>query len=502
MKKVLLIYGGCESYGLELISACLKQHGVKVELFLFSRLFNDSLLHLPLAAALFEQREKKRLRLLLQEFQPDIVGFSPVSLDFPWAAALASEIKPLHRGITIFGGIHASLVPERILREHPSIDLVCEGDGEEAMLGLCRGDNLPAIPNIWHRRNSLVIPPEIRRRFDFAGSALLPDKSLFFKRHPYFSHAGVYFFTRGCRFACSYCCHSYLKQLPGSNFAHLTPEQAITHLRQLAANHSIKRFIFNDDLFVFDFDWSRNFLKLYSGQINLPYSAVMHPCFVNREIATLLKQSNCRKIELGIESLDEKCRKEWLGRHEPNSVLISAMQELRRSKIPFNIQHILGAPGTSLKKDLQAGITYSFFHPGRIFGFFLTYFPCTALTEKALKHNLITREQHERIEKGFVGNFEHHGDIPQDMIQDYLALREAFTLIPRFPALCRILLRSGNFRFLRFLSLFFRIFDLPEIIFTDRGEYSGQIDILRYCHRLLGARAARFVRGIFDRMEH
>ena len=76
---------------------------------------------------------------------------------------IAEEINSAPSGIiTVVGGRHATLNPEKCLQEFPNVDIVVRGDGEEAMEEICRKIPLEKINGISFRRNGEIIHNENR----------------------------------------------------------------------------------------------------------------------------------------------------------------------------------------------------------------------------------------------------------------------------------------------------------------------------------------------------
>jgi len=65
---------------------------------------------------------------LLDYYQPDIVGFSVMTVGYNLTKKLAYVVK--NKGIkVIFGGIHPTIAPEQTIAES-FVDFICIGEGE------------------------------------------------------------------------------------------------------------------------------------------------------------------------------------------------------------------------------------------------------------------------------------------------------------------------------------------------------------------------------------
>ncbi len=82
----------------------------------------------------------KHLRRKIEDFHPDLVGMSLISLEYRRLYNLLSEIKNLDGGIkTVVGGPHVTIMRERVLRECPAIDYGVVYEGEGTLTELCQG---------------------------------------------------------------------------------------------------------------------------------------------------------------------------------------------------------------------------------------------------------------------------------------------------------------------------------------------------------------------------
>src|SRR5258707_8495130 len=70
----------------------------------------------------------------IEQFNPDLVGFSIMSGSHHWAVDLAQKIKQEYEVFTILGGAHPTFFPEVI--ERSGIDMVLRGEGEDAAVDL------------------------------------------------------------------------------------------------------------------------------------------------------------------------------------------------------------------------------------------------------------------------------------------------------------------------------------------------------------------------------
>ena len=69
-------------------------------------------------------------RRTIQEWDPDIIGFSSLEITYDQTARLIDGIKDLPIPI-IVGGMYATFAPQQVMK-NPYVDMICEGEGELA----------------------------------------------------------------------------------------------------------------------------------------------------------------------------------------------------------------------------------------------------------------------------------------------------------------------------------------------------------------------------------
>jgi len=81
----------------------------------------------------------KKIKKMIEDYQPDLIGFSATTNQFPVALKIAQFIKrDMGSKIPIlFGGIHVTLNPAEAI-SYDCLDMIVLGEGEEALLELVK----------------------------------------------------------------------------------------------------------------------------------------------------------------------------------------------------------------------------------------------------------------------------------------------------------------------------------------------------------------------------
>jgi len=484
---IVFVYGAYENIGIEYLSAMLKKRGHKVSLIYIPLIFRDALLNIDFLGRLFSHDDYYINELVGME--PDMVAFSCVTDWFQWNIKFAKKIKEKLTDIPIiFGGIHATSSPDFLL-EYDEIDYVCIGEGEYAICDLADAleyrNDVSKISNICGKGFKNKPRPLIND----LDALPFPDKALFYDKVPYFSSVYTIMASRGCPFSCSYCINNSLRKIyDGTDkyWRKRSIENIIKELKTALEKWDFKEVMIEDDIFMGDIERTEKFCRLYKKYINKPFVCVTHPKMVDEKELALLKDAGCIQIEIGIQTLNEKVRRESLNRYETNEEIINALKLLHRLKIPFNIDHIVGLPGDSFEYQLKALSLYNEVRPNRLLFFFITFYPDTEIAEMAEKEGILDDGLKTLINEGLSESDEQFGSIVDENTRKMMGqLRFLFGYLPLLPKrFIRCLLRPNIIRHLPNSIILCKM--IPAIIATFFGkEPRGKMILKKYLYHIL-----------------
>jgi radical SAM superfamily enzyme YgiQ (UPF0313 family) len=440
--KVCFVALGQEQLGISILSAVLRRAGHSTALAFNPALFHDRyFLDLPVLGPLFDRTDEVVDEVVAA--RPDLVAFSVLSPVYRWCLEVAERVKRACGVPVIFGGVHPSAVPEVCL-ENACVDFVCVGEGEQAMVELCdalaAGGHRPARPiaNLWWRDGERLVRGEaapFRQDLD-----ALPwfDKELWEGRVRIADNY-LTMTSRGCPYRCTFCFNNFFATLPGRGGGKYVRRRSIEHamgeLSWAKARFGIRRVDFEDDIFTVDKAWLRAFLVEYRREIGVPFQCLVHPRYVDREIARWLKDAGCEHVQMGVQSADEEYKRTQLLRMEKEAHLERALEALEEARLGVNLDHMLGLPGEPRSAQERARAIYARFGPRLIQTFWLTHLPGIELTREAVERGEISREDYQRINRGETRLFHSREagelDENQPFFQRYELLFRLLPLLPR-----------------------------------------------------------------------
>lgn len=483
--KVVFVYAGAESLAVEYLSAALKKRGHNCELVFDPCLFNDKqYLDIPFLARIFDSRQKVIKRILAAA--PDLLAFSVGTDIYHWACEIASEVKRKKDIPIIFGGIHVTALPQRVIG-NDFIDMVCLGEGEQALVdladSLAKGEKRYDIDNIWFKRAGQIISNPVRNLIEDLDSLPLPDKGLFqndiaIKKGKYMTMT-----SRGCPFKCSYCYNDTLKDFyagKGKYVRQRSVDNVLNELVIMKDRYNYSSVAFMDDLFVGNRPWFREFIPKYIKEIKLPYSCMTSTHVIDDEMAKLLKSSGCTRLQFGIQTMNQKTRNEILKRSFENTQHIQrAIQACDKYGISYSIDHIFGIP---FEGQAEFRNTAEFFvqtKADRICCYALFYYPKTEIIQSAKRAGILNDQDIEDIEEGRGKLYVYGSSLRQDDLKLFYGLRKLYSMAPLFPkAVNRFLVRRNRYRSLRFMPRIFTL--LCEAISAIKTRHPRGKDYIRY----------------------
>jgi anaerobic magnesium-protoporphyrin IX monomethyl ester cyclase len=361
----------------------------------------------------------------------DLIGISLTSNYFDPAVCITRHLRRSGAAPIIWGGVHPTLRPEECLQH---ADLVCVGEGEDALLELVRkmagGGDPSGIRNIWRREGGAIIRTPLRPLatdldaypypdYDLDSETVLHEGRLqpmtrellfrFLAKVTY--EQGVSYraiMSRSCRHRCAYCANSALGRLYGKEWR--VRRRSIPHfvgeLRQAIARFpEIQRIIIEDDFFLDNDDEIREFCLAYKQQIGLPFVVVgMFPTLITEERMGLLVDAGMCRAGIGIQTGSRRILRDVFQRAcTPEQALrIMGIVARFRDRFKPTYQYIVDNPWETEADQMETLHQLLLIPKPYILEVFsLTLFPGTRLSERAIEEGLISDERSQIYGKDY-----------------------------------------------------------------------------------------------------
>lgn len=404
--KIVFVTFAVENLAVEFLSSFLQSKGHQTETVFDPRSFATEVIQFKHLEKIFDVKEALVKQVV--SMKPDIIGFSMFTINYQRSLVVAKLLKKaLPHTPIIFGGIHPTSVPERVIKQK-CVDMVCVGEGEYSLLELMDSYkngifSRTDIRSIWFKKNGKIIKNPGRPMVENLDTLPFPQKDIFYKFYPGFMDDYYTISSRGCPFACTFCANNVIRNVGkgfGKPIRRRSPKNIVDELAIAKNKYGFKKLTFVDDVFVQDLPWLKEFSKLYQKKVGIPYAMLTHPKFLTPEIAQTLKDSGCYFLLFGIQSASEKIRREILERFETNDEIRRAAQSCKQAKLAFSIDHIFNIPGETIKEYVEAMHFYNELRPSVINAYRLQFFPKTKIIKWAIKYGMLKKSDIPKIEEG------------------------------------------------------------------------------------------------------
>ncbi len=256
--------------------------------------------------AIFDQNAEGTDESLLWDrvssFQPDIVGFSIITPNYPVARLQITEMKRRYpEMIVIAGGIHVNLFPEDVLLD--GADVVVLGEGEYTVYRLLEalgaGHPLAEIQGVAFVENgSIRMNPKDPRPLSIDELPII-DRNLY--RLELYSHHSMVA-SRGCPYDCAFCCN-YTGTVLVKGVAVSGHERVIREMAVLEMDFGAQEIFFADDIFFLKKQSIITFCEEYAASgLGASWIGQLRADSMDTAVAEAMASANCRRIYFGIES--------------------------------------------------------------------------------------------------------------------------------------------------------------------------------------------------------
>jgi radical SAM superfamily enzyme YgiQ (UPF0313 family) len=440
--RVSFVALGSEQLAVSQLAAIARRDGHEVALAFSAALFHDRYnLSVPRLAPWFDDRKDAVDALVAQ--RPDVIAFSALTGTYRWMLGVAEEAKRLLPGVrTVFGGVHPSAVPDRVLA-NDSVDYVCVGEGDHAfpriLRAIERGDAATPIPNVRFRRADGSCARGSQSGFIQDLDSLPPFDKTIWEDHVRVGDFYLTMASRGCPYRCTFCFNNFFANLPEEKRGKYVRQRSVGHVMHelLKAKRRYRlRFVdFEDDVFTVDKAWVHAFLERYRREIRVPFHCLTHPRYIDAELARWLADAGCTSIQIGIQSADDSYKYDTVKRYEKTDTVERALEAMRKAGLRVKCDHMFDLPGEPTDAQEAARRLYVRHAPYRIQTYWTNLLPGTEMVEQVLAAGLATREQIDRLEEGLDFDFFREGNIGKDpeRMRLYKGYETLFKVIPLLP---------------------------------------------------------------------
>jgi radical SAM superfamily enzyme YgiQ (UPF0313 family) len=391
--------------GVGFIGTVLEQHGHRVSV------YDQNV----------EGLEESRLWDRLDQVEPDVVGFSVITPNYPVARRQIARARETHPDIwTVAGGIHANLFPEDLLAD--GVDFVLLGEGEHSMPALLReleaGSSPEGVDGVVFRdgRGGVVKTPKRAKGVDLEQLPIV-NRELY--NLPLYTHHSM-LASRGCPYHCTFCCN-YTGTILSRGVTLRPYQRVVDEMRHLQDRYRTRQIFFADDIFLLKRSSILAFCKAVEAEgLHVTWIGQLRVDSIDDEVADAMVRANCERCYFGVESGSDAILQR-VGKGITRETIRRGIRAAKASGMRVKTGWIFGLPG-SLEEQYESIAFMRDIRPHEISIHQLIPFPGTEYYRRAADYGIRIRDPK---------NFESfcYGGLDDNISFDYLSQADYVRLL-------------------------------------------------------------------------
>nr|WP_294485569.1 radical SAM protein [uncultured Anaerosporobacter sp.] len=248
----------------------------------------------------------------LLEMKPKIIGFYTICNSFIITVLLAKYIRKVQPNIKIiFGGPHATINNEEILKQYNFVDVICLGESEYSIKplveALLSNTDLSQVPGISYLSNGQIVSTE---HAELVTNEKLSNYTVY-DFNPFILDNTESFMIeggRGCPFSCTFCTTS---KFWDRKYRVKPVRDLIDEMNKLNKLYGIKKFSIQHDMFTANRVYISEFCQyLIDNDTGYSWGCSSRVDVLDFDLIDLMSRSNCTSIYIGIETGSSRMQKE------------------------------------------------------------------------------------------------------------------------------------------------------------------------------------------------
>jgi anaerobic magnesium-protoporphyrin IX monomethyl ester cyclase len=293
----------------------------------------------------------KKLRRELEEYKPQLVGATCVTLNYPIARRMLKVCKDFDPHIfTIIGGPHVTFALEQTLLQSPWVDAVVIGEGERTLVELAKvvgeGKDIHHVNGIAFADGDTVTKTTPKAQVEDLDRLPLPARELLpIARYHALGTPCTVITSRGCPYSCIFCSG---RRMFGPKVRFRSPRLVVDEIEQLQRDFGFAKINIVDDTFTLNHHHTRAVCEeMLRRKLKMKWSVFARVDRISEDLAQLMNRAGCEWMLFGIESADEGILKTIKKGFTPDDVRRGVKIAAEAGINVFN-SFILGLPGESL----------------------------------------------------------------------------------------------------------------------------------------------------------
>lgn len=339
---------------------------------------------------------KEGIKEAIEITNPQIIGLSAMTFQYPTATRIAKHIKEEYPGIPVaLGGYHATSMREEITasEQGQAFDFIFAGESEHTFNQFLDSEKLENISGLSFRDNgNWVHNPRhpaicIKQGLD---SVKPPkrDSRIWEGYHFYSRPFDTAESSRGCDYACKFC--SMRAMMPQARYNAFSLERVIKDIKS-ARTRGVKSIFFTDDNPAMHPEQFKKFLRRIKKEKldDIYYSGMVSTKSMSDfETTKLMREAGWDFVFLGVENIYKNNLKE-MRKASSEKLAAKSIDNLHNSQITTMAGIIVGNPDDT-EETIRGNFQWFNDHPvDSVLPQYLTPYPGTVTRKELLKEGLI-----------------------------------------------------------------------------------------------------------------
>lgn len=255
----------------------------------------------------------RKLRQKLEEYRPQLVGVTCVTMNYPLAARMLKVCKTFDPGIfTVIGGPHATFTPDETLLRAPWIDAIAIGEGDRTVVELARAvagnSDVSHVAGIAFTDGGRVVKTEPRSMVADLDQLPSPARHLLpLARYRALGVPCTVITSRGCPYGCVFCS---AHRMFGRKVRFRNPGLVVDEIELVHRDFGFPQINIVDDTFTVNHDHARQVCEeILRRNLKISWTAYARVDNMTEDLVALMKRAGCDEVLFGIESADENILK-------------------------------------------------------------------------------------------------------------------------------------------------------------------------------------------------
>jgi anaerobic magnesium-protoporphyrin IX monomethyl ester cyclase len=255
----------------------------------------------------------RKLRRELEEYRPQLVGATCVTLNYPIARRMLKVCKDFDPHIfTVIGGPHVTFALEETLLQSPWIDAIVIGEGERTLIELARaveeGKDIHHVRGIAFADGGAVVRTSPQARIEDLDQLPLPARELLpMARYRALGTTCTVITSRGCPYSCIFCSGH---RMFGPKVRFRSPGLVVDEIEKLQRDFGLAKINIVDDTFTLNHHHTRAVCEeMLRRNLTIKWSAFARVDRISEDITQLMKRAGCEWVLFGVESGNEEILK-------------------------------------------------------------------------------------------------------------------------------------------------------------------------------------------------